>query len=77
MASVAHAAGTAYLGSYLSEVRSGLKVSREVACELLACSDNELPELLETAVEIKNQFKPGVITYSRKVFLPLTNLCRD
>ena len=77
MSSVAHAAGTAYSGSYLSEVRSGLKVSREVACELLACSDNELPELLETAVEIKNQFKPGVITYSRKVFLPLTNLCRD
>ncbi len=23
------------------------------------------------------KFKPGVITYSRKVFLPLTNLCRD
>src|SRR6266853_6718671 len=77
MPSLAHAAGTGYLGSYLSEVRSGLKVSREVACELLACSDNDLPELLETAVEIKNQFKPGVITYSRKVFLPLTNLCRD
>jgi 7,8-didemethyl-8-hydroxy-5-deazariboflavin synthase CofG subunit len=77
MPSLAHAAGTAYLGSYLSEVRSGLAVSREMAGELLACSENELPELLETAVEIKNQFKPGVITYSRKVFLPLTNLCRD
>ena len=77
MPSLAHAAGTAYLGSYLSEVRSGLKVSREMACELLGCCDNDLPELLETAVEIKNQFKPGVITYSRKVFLPLTNLCRD
>ena len=77
MSSVAHAAGTAYSGSYLSEVRSGLKVSREVACELLGCCDNDLQELLETAVEIKNQFKPGVITYSRKVFLPLTNLCRD
>jgi 7,8-didemethyl-8-hydroxy-5-deazariboflavin synthase CofG subunit len=77
MSSVAHAAGTAYLGSYLSEVRSGLAVSREMAGELLACSENELPELIETAVEIKNQFKPGVITYSRKVFLPLTNLCRD
>ena len=25
----------------------------------------------------KENFKPGVITYSRKVFLPLTNLCRD
>ena len=26
---------------------------------------------------LKQRFKPGVITYSRKVFLPLTNLCRD
>jgi FO synthase len=48
-----------------------------MARELLACNDDDLPELLETAVAIKNQFKPGVITYSRKVFIPLTNLCRD
>jgi len=26
---------------------------------------------------VRAQFKPGVVTYSRKVFLPLTNLCRD
>jgi FO synthase len=26
---------------------------------------------------VRDRFKPGVITYSRKVFLPLTNLCRD
>ena len=26
---------------------------------------------------MKEQFRPGVITYSRKVFIPLTNLCRD
>jgi 7,8-didemethyl-8-hydroxy-5-deazariboflavin synthase CofG subunit len=33
--------------------------------------------LLATACALRDRFKPGVITYSRKVFLPLTNLCRD
>jgi FO synthase len=26
---------------------------------------------------LRDRFKPGVVTYSRKVFIPLTNLCRD
>lgn len=50
---------------------------REQACRLIGCSDDELPPLLSAARAAKEQFKPGVITYSRKVFLPLTNLCRD
>jgi FO synthase len=28
-------------------------------------------------MEARQRFKPGVVTYSRKVFIPLTNLCRD
>ena len=44
---------------------------------MIACSDDELPELLRTAVALKERFRPGIVTYSRKVFLPLTNLCRD
>jgi 7,8-didemethyl-8-hydroxy-5-deazariboflavin synthase CofG subunit len=71
------AGGAAPLGSYLDEIRSGLPLTREMALRLIACTDRELPELLATAVHLKEQFKPGVITYSRKVFLPLTNLCRD
>ena len=65
------------LDSYLDEVRAGLLVSREMACALLECSDEVLPKLLDTAVFLRNCFKPQVITYSRKVFVPLTNLCRD
>ncbi len=70
-------AGTAHLRSYLSEVRAGLPISREMALRLITCSGRELPELLAAAMHLKEHFKPGVITYSRKVFLPLTNLCRD
>src|SRR6266550_8241949 len=59
-----------------SEVRGGT-LSRDGACRLLNCDDEILPELLSAARAAKERFKPRVITYSRKVFIPLTNLCRD
>ena len=52
-------------------------LSREAACHLLIAGDTTLPALLSAAQRARDRFKPGVITYSRKVFLPLTNLCRD
>ena len=52
-------------------------ISREAACRLLRADDEMLPSLLAAAQLARATFKPGVITYSRKVFLPLTNLCRD
>ena len=63
--------------SALATVRGGVPISREAALELIHCDEETLPELLAAAREAKERFKPGVITYSRKVFLPLTNLCRD
>ena len=51
--------------------------AREDACEWIRCHDERLPELLRRAQTLRSRFKPGVITYSRKVFIPLTNLCRD
>jgi len=61
----------------LHAARDGRPLSLEVACQLLRCDDAALPELLTTARALKEQFHPGIVTYSRKVFLPLTNLCRD
>ena len=52
-------------------------ISREAACRLLRADGDMLPSLLSAARLAGARFKPGVITYSRKVFLPLTNLCRD
>src|ERR1700675_927092 len=52
-------------------------ISREAACLLLRADDDLLPSLLSAAQRTRSRFKPGIITYSRKVFLPLTNLCRD
>jgi 7,8-didemethyl-8-hydroxy-5-deazariboflavin synthase CofG subunit len=65
------------LDSYLDELRSGLPLTREDACRLIRLRDDQLPGLLSAALEVKQRSKADVITYSRKVFLPLTNLCRD
>jgi 7,8-didemethyl-8-hydroxy-5-deazariboflavin synthase CofG subunit len=63
--------------SALDALGAAPPLSRERACELLRVGDDQLPQLLSAARSCKERFKPGVITYSRKVFLPLTNLCRD
>jgi FO synthase len=65
------------LGTHLCDVRDGHSLPPEIAVQLLTCDDELLPELLAAARVLKEQFRPGVITYSRKVFIPLTNLCRD
>jgi 7,8-didemethyl-8-hydroxy-5-deazariboflavin synthase CofG subunit len=56
---------------------AGEPISRETACRLLRAGDDIFPFLLTAAQVARARFKPAVITYSRKVFLPLTNLCRD
>jgi 7,8-didemethyl-8-hydroxy-5-deazariboflavin synthase CofG subunit len=55
----------------------GSALTRDGARQLIRVSDDDLPSLLAAALEAKQRFKPDIITYSRKVFLPLTNLCRD
>jgi FO synthase len=37
----------------------------------------EVTALLEAASQVRDQFKGRLVTYSKKVFIPLTNLCRD
>jgi len=63
--------------SNAEELREGMPLSRDRARQLIRCSEQELPALLLAALELRQRFKPGIITYSRKVFVPLTNLCRD
>ena len=46
------------------------------AAALLA-DDAEFGALLDVAAELRDQGHGNLITYSRKVFIPLTHLCRD
>jgi FO synthase len=61
----------------LAELQSEIAVSRDAAVRLIRCSDVDLLKLLAAARAAKERFRPGMVTYSRKVFIPLTNLCRD
>ena len=63
--------------SALADLRAGVPISRDAALHLIRCGDQDLPALLCAARAAKERFKPREITYSRKVFIPLTNLCRD
>ena len=61
----------------LAQVVAGEKITREQALFFLQRADNDLPLLLEGAQTLRARYKSSIVSYSRKVFLPLTNLCRD
>src|SRR5450631_1628724 len=61
----------------LTAITCAPPISRDDAVRLIRCPDDDLPALLAAARAARDSFKPGAITYSRKVFLPLTNLCHD
>jgi len=61
----------------LCDSRGGKLLSREQGLALVAVQGEELAELLTTAAYLRDQHKGRVVTFSPKVFVPLTNLCRD
>jgi len=61
----------------LARAREG-EIDRGIASRLIRARDGEeIDSLLLAAAELRNQLKGRRITYSKKVFIPLTNLCRD
>jgi FO synthase len=71
---------TAYtpnLQDCLAEVHAGAGLSAESALALLSCPEPQLPHLLEAAGDVRHHFKSDAISYSKKIFIPLTNICRD
>lgn len=54
-----------------------LGITRSDASALIRASGAELLDLLKQASAIRDARTGPAITYSRKVFIPLTNLCRD
>jgi FO synthase len=53
----------------------GCGLSREHALALM--EEAPLDALLETAAAVRDRFKGRSVSYSKKVFIPLTHLCRD
>ncbi len=61
----------------LAQALAEEEVTRDEAGRLMRLDDSELPALMRTAGLLRDRHKPNVVTYSRKIFVPLTNLCRD
>src|SRR6266487_3757320 len=56
---------------------AGESLSAGDACCLIHCDERELDFLFEAAGALRDRLKGRIVTYSRKIFLPITNLCRD
>ena len=52
-------------------------VSRSDAYRLIGATGPDLEDLFQTAAQLRERRTGCIISYSRKVFIPLTNLCRD
>lgn len=61
----------------LESALEGTPLSAPDAVALIECKDKELPEVIAAAAELRDRGKGREVSYSRKVFLPVTNLCRD
>ncbi|MCW2607147.1 MAG: hypothetical protein JWO60_1840 [Frankiales bacterium] len=66
----------------LARARDGKALDVDEATVLLGARGEALTELMAHAARVRDAGlehagRPGVVTYSRKVFVPLTRLCRD
>ncbi|MFB9366503.1 bifunctional FO biosynthesis protein CofGH [Kitasatospora albolonga] len=66
----------------LRRARDGVALDVTEAAVLLHARGEDLRDLCASAARVRDQGllaagRPGVITYSKKVFIPLTRLCRD
>src|SRR5581483_6196134 len=58
-----------------------MTTNRSQVLDILRASDAELEPILERARDLRDSYllrigTPGTVTYSRKVFIPLTYMCR-
>ncbi|QKV93137.1 bifunctional FO biosynthesis protein CofGH [Streptomyces sp. NA02950] len=66
----------------LKRARDGVALDTAEAAVLLQARGDDLKDLTASAARVRDAGleaagRPGVITYSRSVFIPLTRLCRD
>jgi FO synthase len=64
-----------HLDDALERAIEGHKLSRGDALSLM--KEGPLETLLDAAAALRDRFKGRTVSYSKKVFIPLTHLCRD
>ena len=66
---------TKFFATILDRAATGARLSEADALALAECED--LPGLMRVAAALRDTGHGGLVSYSRKVFIPLTQLCRD
>ncbi len=66
---------TDFFATILGRAETGEPLSAADAVALAECDD--LPALMRIAAQLRDEGHGGLVSYSRKVFIPLTQLCRD
>jgi 7,8-didemethyl-8-hydroxy-5-deazariboflavin synthase CofG subunit len=61
----------------IKDCLKGKAPTRTEALALAAATGDEMKNLLAAAAELRDRHKGHVVTFSPKLFIPLTNLCRD
>src|SRR4030095_11581520 len=61
----------------LERALAGVAIGDRAALHLLGLPDEQPPALLAVAGHVRTLRKGRTVTYSPKVFLPITNLCLD
>ncbi|MCH8950487.1 MAG: 7,8-didemethyl-8-hydroxy-5-deazariboflavin synthase subunit CofG, partial [Chloroflexi bacterium] len=61
----------------LQRAVSSETLTREDGTRLISAQRSELSALMLAASTVRDQGKGRTVTYSRNVFIPLTNLCRQ
>ena len=63
--------------SVLQDSANGKALTRDEALFLTSAQGDEFTALLAVAAEARDRAKGNIVSFSPKVFVPLTNLCRD
>ncbi len=61
----------------LERALSGIALAPDDGYRLISSRPDELSAIIAAAGQLRDRGRGRTVTYSRKVFIPLTNLCRD
>lgn len=65
------------LSEILNKAESGEVLDRDEALYLVNIEKDEIPYLLLAASKLRDKGKGSILTYSKNVFVPLTQICRN
>jgi len=73
----ARAARTPEVAAVLDRALGGTRLDRDDAIRLIECPPGDLPAVCAAARLLRERGKGTTVSFSPKVFIPLTRLCRD